>query len=205
MMTTATAKQVTQQPYDEHILVVPREALFPHGAWHGVRRGNVDEYIALIHKHRQFLPRSVMETDPRYKQIIPYLIFKYKDRYFLMQRKAKASETRLQSKFTLGIGGHIRQEDLQGTSTIFDWARREFYEEISYQGSFTLSSLGLLNDDSNPVGQVHAGFVLLLEGDSDQIQVKDELETGFLATLQECREYGSRLESWSRLVLPHIE
>lgn len=201
-MVIVITKATDKSTYDEHILVVPRDVLFPHGAWQGVRRGDVNEYIALINNHREFLPRSIMENDPRYKQIIPYLIFKYQNRYFLMQRKAKASETRLQGKFTFGIGGHIRQEDLQGTSTIFDWARREFYEEISYQGSFTITSLGLLNDDSNAVGQVHAGFVMLLEGDSDQIQVKDELESGCLLTLPECHEYSSRLESWSALVLP---
>ena len=70
-----------------------------------------------------------METDPAYKQIIPYLVFTYENKYFLMQRQKKASETRLQSKYSLGIGGHIREEDMENC-TLVDWAKREFEEEI---------------------------------------------------------------------------
>jgi predicted NUDIX family phosphoesterase len=194
-------QQTAQQSLDEQILVVERDLLFPEGAWHGIKKVDGDQYLNIINQHKQFLPRSVMETDPRYKQIIPYLVFKHDNRYFLMQRQAKASETRLQNKFTLGIGGHIRQEDLCDGASIFDWARREFYEEVDYQGSFSLQSLGILNDDSNPVGQVHIGFVFIITGDSDQIKVKSELKSGTLVTLQECKNFYDRLETWSQLVV----
>src|SRR5579871_1579108 len=185
-MTIITTPQQTVSHIDEHILVVKRTALFPHGAWQGLKHVDVDEYLTLITRHQEFLPRSLMEVDAAYKQIIPYLIFAHNNRYFLMQRRAKASETRLQNKFTLGIGGHIRQEDLMTGTSIFDWARREFHEEVHYQGTFTIECLGLLNDDSNAVGQVHSGFVFLLHGNSADISVKSELKSGQLVTLEEC-------------------
>jgi predicted NUDIX family phosphoesterase len=203
-------KKLSVQPvppvYDEHILVVKRTALFGSQgeAWQGIKKVDFVSYLELITAHQEFLPRSRMEIDPTYKQIIPYLVFKYQDSYFLMQRKAKASETRLQSKFTLGIGGHIRQEDLQEGSTLFDWARREFHEEVTYRGSLKITSLGILNDDSNAVGQVHIGFVLLLEGNSGDIKVQEELESGTLVTLQECALYRDRLESWSITVFDEL-
>ena len=194
---------IQKQPlhHEEHILVVKRELLFPEGAWHGIKQVDSNQYMAIINTHKEFHPRSIMETDPRYKQIIPYMIFKHNDSYFLMQRKAKASETRLQNKYTLGIGGHMRQTDLTGSTTIFDWARREFDEEVHYTGTLDIQFLGILNDDSNPVGQVHIGLVLLLTGDSSTISVKEELQSGILATLPECQEHYDNLESWSQHIL----
>src|SRR5581483_9174534 len=119
------------QPYltDEYILVVKRSHLFPTQSWQGLKEIDFQTYIDIINKNKEFLPRSIMENDPTYKQIIPYLIFEHENRYFLMQRQAKASEQRLQNKYSLGIGGHIRHEDLQEGTSIFDWAQREFHEE----------------------------------------------------------------------------
>src|SRR5579872_4112225 len=97
---------------DEQILVVKREKLFPHGAWNGIKAVDFAPYAELIQTNQEFQPRSQMETDPRYKQIIPYLVFTHNNTYFLMQRQAKMGDMRLANKYSLGIGGHIRQEDL---------------------------------------------------------------------------------------------
>jgi predicted NUDIX family phosphoesterase len=195
---------IQQQPlrdhHDESILVVKRSLFFEHEpAWSGLKKVDFDAYLELITKHQEFIARQVAEVDPTYKQIIPYLIFCHDKRYFLMQRQAHASESRLQSKFSLGIGGHIRQEDLNAHSLI-EWSSREFQEEVSYDGSYDIKPLGIINDDSNPVGQVHVGFVFLLTGDSPNIMVKSELKSGQLFTLQECKHYFNRMESWSQIV-----
>lgn len=185
--------------HDEHILVVKRTTLFNREPWLGLKKDKVDSYVEIIQKHKEFLPRSVMEQDPTYKQIIPYLVFSHQNRYFIMQRTAQATEQRLKNKFSLGIGGHIRQEDINNGSLV-DWARREFHEEVEYSGSLTIEPLGILNDDSNDVGKVHIGFVFLLHGDSDNICVKSELKSGHLITLQEGNAYREHMESWSQLV-----
>jgi predicted NUDIX family phosphoesterase len=190
--------------HDELILVIKRDELFPEGAWTGMRSVDLDGYTNLIQKKQEFMPRSHMETDPTYKQIIPYLIYQYEDRYFLMQRQSKATEQRLQSKYSLGIGGHIRKEDLS-TNSIADWAHREFHEEVSFNGTFTIQPLGILNDDSNAVGQVHAGFVFLLKGDSPNIKVKSELKSGVLLSLDELQDFYDRMESWSQTVFTYLK
>lgn len=202
---TQSSPQAVPQTAPEHILVVKRTALFAdESAWHGLKAVNVDAYLSLIQTHKEFKPRPDMELDETYKQIIPYLVFKHVDRYFLMQRSAQASETRLQNKFTLGIGGHVRAQDLQEGSTLFDWARREFHEEVAYTGNLTITSLGMLNDDSNPVGKVHVGLVLLLEGDTDAISVHSELKSGTLLTLEECTAYAEQMETWSRFIFDSL-
>jgi predicted NUDIX family phosphoesterase len=204
-MTTPTnqAQNIQLKPNDELILVVKREKLFSDQAWTGIKAVDCDEYLDLIQENQEFLPRSLMEEDPTYKQIIPYLVFEFKGQYFLMQRHKKASETRLQSKFSFGIGGHIRQEDLT-TNSIYDWARREFEEEIEYHGNLTMKPIGVLNDDSNDVGKVHIGFVFLVQGDSADIHVKEELQSGELLSLEACKQYYDGMESWSQMVFDFL-
>ena len=197
-------KETSPSLHDETILVVKRTALFhKESAWSGLKKVNFDKYLTLIQEKKEFMPRSIMETDPQYKQIIPYLVFSYNNTYFLMQRTAQASEKRLQNKFSLGIGGHIRKKDMK-TDSLFDWARREFHEEVHYQGTFTIEPIGILNDDSNDVGKVHIGFVFLLHGDSDAISVKSELKSGQLLSLEAMRQHFTAMESWSQLVFEFL-
>lgn len=188
----------------ENILVVPRDALFAQESFQGLSTTATKSVLDIIATHKEFKPRSAMEEDPAYKQIIPYLIFKFEDRYFLMQRKSTSSEQRLKNKYSLGIGGHMRQDDMSNNATIFDWAKREFEEEINYTGNLTISTLGVLNDDSNPVGQVHLGLVLLLEGDSANITIRSELKSGQLITAHECLDFYQDLESWSQIIFDAI-
>lgn len=191
----------------ENILVVPTKLLFFEGVWQGLRGANqinLAEYMDLIQSQCQFLSRPIMEYDVNYKQIIPYLVFKYQDKYFLMQRGSEASESRLRSKYSLGIGGHIIEEDMQGGS-IFEWAKREFTEEVNYAGQMQVKMLGILNDDSNEVGKVHLGLVMLLIGDSDNIKIKSELKSGELLSIEECLAFEDQMENWSKLVFAYLK
>ena len=205
MVQIVTSPQQNTSFHDEQILVVRRTHLFAiEEAWHGLKEVDFDHYLHIINHKKAFHPRSIMETNPAYKQIIPYIIFTHKKRYFVMQRRANASEKRLQNKFTLGIGGHIRQEDMT-TANITDWAQREFDEEIKYSCTLSWQPLGILNDDTNSVGQVHIGVVLLAQGDSADIFIKSELKSGKLVTLEECSALSEQMETWSQLVVEHLK
>ena len=203
VQTTSQPKKAVNLKKDEKILVVKRKHLFYEGEWNGLKQVPFDTYLDIIKNKQEFLWRSEMEEDPNYQQIIPYLVFSYHGSLFLMQRKSTSSEGRLSNKFSLGIGGHIRQEDIKGKS-IFDWADREFHEEVKYHGTFTIKPLGILNDDSNSVGQVHIGFVFLLEGDSPQINVRSELKQGNLIPIATCKRYLDRMETWSQIIVAFL-
>lgn len=199
-----SSQPMVDKKWNEQILVVKRHYLFPHGSWNGVKAVDFDWYLKTIQEHKEFTARGPVETNYDYKQIIPYLVFQFADQYFLMQRQAQSSEQRLASKFSLGIGGHLRQEDLQG-SDFFEWAKREFHEEINYSGNLTIEPLGVLNDDSNDVGKVHIGFVMLLKGNSDAISVKSELASGKLMSLTECKAQYAAMETWTQLVFDFLQ
>ncbi len=212
----ATEDRQNKPLHDEHILVVCRSHFFTADtpAWHGLKEVNFDDYMHIINHRKEFHPRSIMETDPTYKQIIPYLIFEHDNHYFLMQRKSDASESRLRNKLTLGIGGHIREEDMSSfaeasenkqENSLFAWATREFHEEVNYAGNLKVLPLGIINDDSDDVGKVHIGFAFLLRGDSSDISIKSELKSGILVSLDECIAQKECMESWSQFVLEFLQ
>jgi predicted NUDIX family phosphoesterase len=183
-------KQLNQQTImaacDEQILVVRRDTIFQSdGPWHGLKQDDYDWYLWAVMHHGQFHSRIAMENDPRYKQIIPYLVFMHDDHVFVMERKETSTEQRLASKLTIGIGGHVRKEDLLG-SNLFD-----------------VEPLGIINDDSDSVGQVHLGFVFLVRGSTPHISVKSELKHGHLVPRSSLTD-DSRFESWSQIILPYL-
>jgi predicted NUDIX family phosphoesterase len=206
MQKQKNVEKVTTLKKDEKILVVAREKILRDKPFDGFlpTKNFVDEYQCLIEANKKFLWRSEVENDPLYKQIIPYLVFRNNGKIFVMQRKSTASETRLQSKYSLGIGGHIRAEDMANKS-LFDWAAREFDEEVEYRGAFQIKPIGLINDDSDAVGQVHIGLVFLLEGDSSEIKIRDEHKSGQLLTVEECDALYSNMENWSQLVFDFLK
>jgi len=203
-MSVRTASYKGSSFQDEHILVVKQNILFPQKAHQGIRSDNTDWYLNAITTHGEFHPRSLMEENPRYKQIIPYIIAQHQNSLFLMQRKKTASEKRLPGKYSLGIGGHIKAQDLGDTKDIFTWARREFEEEVAYEGTINIAPLGLINDDSNDVGRVHIGLVLLLTTDTTNISVKSELAHGALTHIDQCLDYVPYMEPWSQIALMHL-
>jgi len=204
MITQQQTEQIQKKGADEYILVVRRHILFDKGDFQGLHKDQKGYYTNIVKKKMEFRPRRLMEENFLYKQIIPYLVYHHNGRYFLMQRTNQGSETRLHNRYTLGIGGHVRQEDLIGVS-ILDWARREFHEEVVYNGTLKIDFIGVLNDDSNAVGRVHLGFVYLLNGDSDEISIRSELKSGTLKTIAECKQQYEFLEDWSKIVLDALD
>ena len=86
-----------------------------------------------------------------------------------------------------------------------DAMRREISEELKLGGGFTDRVVGLINDDSNEVGQVHLGVIHLVELESADVQPGEaaivQLEFVTPEALVEGRE---QLESWSQIVADNL-
>lgn len=204
---SAAQYSVAVDKMTEEVLVVPRSALPSYFLGHGFSQHAVRERFAELEKivrmHGQFNLRGPMEIDENYKQIIPYMVFTHEDELFLMQRPHVTSESRLSGRYSLGIGGHITREDVEGRS-VTQWGMREFYEEVSYSGSLELTPIGIMNDDTDAVGRVHIGMIYLVHGNSSKISVKSEFKHGYLAPLEECSLYYDRMESWSQYIFEEL-
>jgi len=189
----------------EEVLCVRREDIFPDGAWHGFVSENLERHQAVIRERHFFKPRGEVEDDPSYQQIIPYVVFRHGDRYFLTHRLRASSEKRLRKQYSLGIGGHINPRDLHGGDPISDGLKREWAEEVVYDGRFETTLLGLLNDESAPVSKVHLGVVFLVDGDSPDIAIRETTKlAGELLTLDEMRIHYLEMESWSQMVYDRL-
>jgi predicted NUDIX family phosphoesterase len=186
------------------VLVVRRDDIFPDRAWHGFVEDGLERCQRVIREQSFFMPRAEVEEDPSYQQVIPYVVFRHRDRYFLTRRLRASSERRLRQQYSLGVGGHINPGD-QGDDPIQDGMRREWEEEVVYVGRFEAHLLGLINDDSSPVSKVHLGVVFLVDGDSPEIAIKEtDKLSGELLTLDEMRIYYLGMESWSQIVYDRL-
>jgi predicted NUDIX family phosphoesterase len=189
----------------EEVLCVRRDDIFPDGAWHGFVTDDLDSYQSIIRERYVFKPRAEVEDDPSFQQIIPYVVFRHGDRYFLTHRLRASSEKRLRKQYSLGIGGHINPSDLRSGDPILDGLKREWEEEVVYDGRFDANLLGLLNEESAPVSKVHLGVVFLVDGDTPNIAIRETKKLGGeLLTLEEMRRLYLQMESWSQIVYDRL-
>lgn len=192
-------------PFTEHVLCVRREDLFPDGAWHGFVGEGLERIQEVIRGGSFFMPRAEVEEDPSYQQVIPYVVFRHDQRYFLTKRLKASSEKRLRQLYSLGVGGHINPGDLEAGDPVADGLKREWEEEVEYRGTFSATLLGLINDDSSPVSRVHVGVVFLVEGSSPEIAIREtDKLSGELLSLEEMRMYYLEMESWSQIVYDRL-
>jgi predicted NUDIX family phosphoesterase len=166
-----------------------------------------------------FIPRGKAETDPSFKQVIPYLVLKIGDMLFTYQRKG--SEERLYDNYSIGFGGHINRSDYGFTDsirgTLYEAAKRELREELNFDKlsysdrcyllSLTSTVNAILYDPSNMVGKVHFGAVYILKLPQrffDVLNVRDEGVKIDWLTKEQLIEHGDKVENWSRMVLEKL-
>jgi predicted NUDIX family phosphoesterase len=190
----------------ENVLVVPRELLFPDGEWSGFREHGIEDLVDRIRHGYRFRPRVEAESDPDAPQVIPFVVFRHQDRYFLTERLRRSSERRLRKLYSLGIGGHINPEDVEGSADPIDAGlRREWEEEVVYEGTVAYRLIGAINDATTEVGRVHLGLIYLLEGDRGEIAIREvDKLAGELLQLDEMRRHYLNMESWSQLIFDQL-
>jgi len=88
-----------------------------------------------------------------------------------------------------------------GEDALMAGLRREWLEELEADWEPDFRLVGLLNDDSNPVGAVHLGVVFEVAADGRAVSVRehDKLVGAFVDPDAIANEW-KRLETWSQLV-----
>jgi predicted NUDIX family phosphoesterase len=187
---------------DEQVMVVARELVPDAACWYGLRFDDLAAFVDVVASEGRYEPRNAMEHDPRYKQIIPYLVLRDGDRYFLMRRTRAGADQRLHDRWSIGVGGHLNP----GDDGLLGGLRREWREELEAEFEPAFEPLALLNDDTTDVGAVHLGVVFVADaaGRSVTVREHDKL-TGAFATAAEVGAVAEDLETWSRLVFEAIE
>jgi predicted NUDIX family phosphoesterase len=182
----------------ERVLVVPREAVVAE-PWRGLRTdaAGLQAAIAAIGAQGRFAERAAMEIDPAFKQVIPYLVLRDGERWFLMRRTKAGTDARLHDRWSIGVGGHLNpgDQDLAGG------LRREWREELDAAFVPEFRAVGLLNDDETDVGAVHIGVVYEADAAGRAVAVREvDKLAGAFADEADVAAVCDRLESWSELV-----
>jgi predicted NUDIX family phosphoesterase len=170
-----------------------------------------------------FRPRSEVEEDPSFKQVITYSIIQYgHDRsdqlFFSYTRGQSGGEDRLKAKRSLGIGGHVSDSVkdqakffvTQHHSKILGWCRTEAQREIDEEVIHNcrrplLRLIGLINDDSNSVGRVHVGLVYAFIVNTPDIFPHDgAIKDGDMLTVQQITNQIDSYENWSKLIIKSL-
>jgi predicted NUDIX family phosphoesterase len=196
---------------DENVLVFSRSLLEQLGAFQGFNP-DVNHYLPVLleAKNNRFMPRAKAETNPDFKQIIPYVVITDGKNILHYVRGKKAGEQRLVSKGSIGIGGHINDEDHTlfsfGVQAFQDAVKREVCEELSIEGEFNACPVGLINDDSTEVGRVHFGVVHILRCRPGQVKKKEQVITQVeFIPIGELKAKRDLMETWSQLCLDNLE
>lgn len=196
---------------DEMILVVRRSLFEKLGYFQGVCF-DVERYLPafLSRENNFFMARSKAETDPAFKQIIPYVLLVHEDRVLHYVRGKKAGEQRLVAKGSIGIGGHMNDSD-EGLFALdmeayLEGVRREVTEELKVNTPFSNRIVAMLNDDSNEVGQVHLGVIHVFQLDTDAVEKREAMITGLtFLTKTELAAKRDALESWSQICVDNLD
>jgi len=148
-----------------------------------INKEQMYDLMLAISPHLWFGPREVLEYKPEFKQIIPYVVVaNNNNRILIYKRSAAKGDKRLNSLYSIGLGGHIKISDLEISSftpnkqfinlnaLLFSAMKRELNEELPIDECFvdnkTTSVLGFINLESKidytkdiNVNDVHFGIV----------------------------------------------
>lgn len=195
---------------EERVLCFERHILDQLGPFQGLSL-DVDKYLAAITHPSNLVCRirREAEQDKRFKQLIPYVVLLSNDRVLQYQRGRGGEETRLHGLYSIGIGGHISNEDRDLFSKdalgYYDGMWREVKEEVDIEVT-SEAAVAVINDDSTEVGSVHFAVVHIVHVANENVvgRRKGIVSPEFVPISKAVRE-SANYESWSRLCLEKFE
>jgi predicted NUDIX family phosphoesterase len=142
------------------------------------------------------------------KQLIPYVLLIGNGKILRYRRGRGGQESRLHGLYSVGIGGHISDED-HGLFTkdlgYRDGMRREIMEEVAVE-EVSESAVALINDDSTEVGFVHFGVVHIMHVANENVAGRRSGIVGpEFVPFDEAVKDTSAYESWSRFCLEKLD
>jgi len=163
-------------------------------------------------------PRYQLEDDPRFSQVIPYVVAKVGGKVLAYTRGAEGGEARLHGMVSVGVGGHVDFEgvvtkparfEIDAEQTLYYTAIRELDEEIgspTNRNQWQPVLKGLLATRGTPVGDVHVGVVYTITLDELPPRVENtmvDVQAMSVDELSALNEQG-RLEPWTKALLPFL-
>jgi len=195
----------------ENVLVIKWSLFDELGSFQGLNF-EPEKYLKAILSRGSnfFIPRSDAESNPAYKQIIPYALIAFHETILHYVRGKKAGEQRLIAKGSIGVGGHMNETDeslfAMDEQAYRAGVEREVNEEIKIDTPFEDRIVALLNDDSTEVGRVHLGIVHIFKLKEPKVQKREAMITGLtFLTKEELLARRETMETWSQICVDSLD
>ena len=194
---------------EERVLCFERQLLEKLGVFQGLSL-EVEKYLPVVTSSANLVyrNRSEAEQDKRYKQLIPYVLIICQRKILRYRRGRGGQETRLHGLCSVGVGGHISEEDhllFSSSGGYQDGMRRELMEEVAV-AEVKEAAVGVINDDSTEVGQVHFGVVHIMHVAKEAVAGRRSGIVGpEFIPIPEAVADATGYESWSRFCLENLD
>jgi predicted NUDIX family phosphoesterase len=194
---------------EERVLCFERKRFEELGVFQGLSL-EVEKYLPVVAASANlvYLNRSDAEQDKRYKQLIPYALILCHGKILRYRRGKGGQETRLRGLYSVGLGGHISEEDhglFSNDRGYRDGMRRELREEVALDEVQEVA-VAVINDDQTDVGAVHFGVVHVVGVPDESVAGRRSGIVGpeFVPVAEAVKDV-SAYESWSRFCLERLD
>lgn len=222
----------TKVKHPQFILAIAQSyfSSLPEHFKQGINRYPAAQWLEEAQPHLVIKQRNTLETDPTYRQLLPYVIVTQKDsegatKFLAYRRTSQVGESRLAGNVSIGYGGHVDLDDVAVEKSVIalDWtlrlsAYRELKEELELVDlssgclvdtnavQITEIAQQFILDDTNEVGKVHVGIIVLVELPShwSAKSGEDELEAMEPMSAAALLASGLPLENWTRIYLESL-
>ncbi len=198
---------------ERNVLVFLARLMREIGYFQGIET-DIDRYIRSIFADGKafFIQRSEAESNPEYKQVIPYVLVVCDGKLFSYIRSKRSGETRLKGFRSVGFGGHVNETDIssfqlqQGLLYLYENAvDREIREELRIESEYRQRRVAVLNYDGDDVGKVHFGIIHVLELAEPRVELRDPaLSRGQFLSLPAMAVALDEFERWSQICIESI-
>ncbi len=194
---------------EERVLCFRRKLLEDLGMFQGLSL-ETGKYLPVLTSSANlvYLNRAQAEQDRRFKQLIPYVLIFCNDRLLRYRRGRGGEEKRLHGLYSIGIGGHISEEDHGLFSKDLGYRegmQRELREEVAID-QVSEATVAVINDDTTEVGYVHFGVVHIVRVINESVAGRRSgIVSPEFILAGEAQQDASNYESWSRLCLENLD
>lgn len=209
--------QVVKDKMQREIMVVKNDILFAQNSRRDGFLPIEENYEKIILENYEYMVRGLAEVNTEYKQPIPYgVVVSNEKKVFVYKRWAagsNAGESRMHSKISFWVWGHIEITDKVTDNLLRETLLREVEEEIKLSETdiAKVNVLGYINDDnSDNYSGYHFWVAYIIETNSTNVALEDgELDNGeFLSidqieTMVQSGEYD--IETWSKIIYDEIK
>lgn len=167
--------------HQEHILAIPADKILHDDQALRLIDGRIESSDVIVAQ------RAMLEQNEAYRQIIPYTLLRYDNKFAAYRRTPKGNESRLHGMVSIGFGGHVDLGDLvfDTANSVVDIektiqlaAEREINEELDMDAEVNIiketTLKGKIVSNLSPVDRVHIGLVTVIDIDSDNVKAAEE-------------------------------